>query len=289
MNIKQLIGKVGFLEAIGIALLLFIAASGYLFLSPKSSDVTVTVRLADKDLIWLDSGSPKGIPAEAIREGMVEKDLFGRTVAEVIRVVAFDQPRSESYYVNKKTVYVTLKLRAAYNPKRDQYRYEGTLLQVGDWIRLTVQSTVINGIVVMLPAKDRQELKWMTVKTQIKNEGPFLYEPFNETTGIDRFAADAINVGDKATDSDGNVLAEVLDKRVQPASVMTGDQYGNIYDKKHPRKVDVFLTVKVAVRKVGNEWYYLDVLPVKVNVPLPLFLSNIDIEPRITEIVSVSE
>lgn len=279
--------KVGFIEYFGILLLLLVAAFVYVYVSPKSSDILVTLRVAEKDLIWLDNGSPRGIRASTIKEGMKEVDLFGRVVAEVVKVRSFSQPQTESVYLNKKTVYVTLRLRAQYNKQKKQYRFQGTVLQASDWLRVTIQSTIVNGVLVMVPVKELPPPHYVTLKTQIKLENPFLYEPFNETTGVDPYTADAISVGEKATDSDGFVLAEVLEKTVRPASIIVGDQYGNIFERQHPRKVDIFLTIRVAAQMIDDQLYYLDTIPLQVNLPLPLFLKNITVEPRIIEIVSI--
>lgn len=288
MSIKKLINRVGFLEYAGITTLLIIAALVYVFISPKSTDVLVTVRLAEKDLIWLDNGSPRGSAIEAIKVGIQGKDGLGRVNAEVVDVTSFDQWRTETPFVTKKTVYVTLRLRASYNSKSDQYRYQGTTLQVGEWVRLNIQSVIINGLIVRVPADEKEEPVWVTVKAQVKSDGPFIFEPFSETTGVDKAIADAIVVGDTAKDSSGAVLAEVMEKTVTPAQRTSWDIYGNVFNVPHPRKYDVFLTLRLATRKVGEELFFLDTSPIKVNAYVPLFLSRIDIEPRITEIVTSS-
>lgn len=286
---QKIIRRFGFVAYGSIMLLLVIAAVAYIVLSPRSKDVLVTVRLAEKDLIWTDQGSPRILVAGAIQPGMQEKDAFGRVVARVTRVVAFDQPTSESVFADKKMVYVTVRLRALHNARRNTYRYQGTMLQVGGWVRFTIQSTIINGLVVSVPAAERGKAVRATVKAQLKTEGWHSNQPFGETTGVDRFVADAIAVGDKATDSEGNVIAEITEKRVEPATRITGDLYGNVFLKRDPRKYDVYLTVRVAAREVSNELYYLDILRLKVNSSLPLFLSRIDILPNVTEIVSLDE
>lgn len=284
MTLKQRVRRVGFIEYAGIAVLLLLVAFGYVFVSPNSKDVLVTIRLADKDLIWLDSGSPKGVPAESVRVGMKETDMFGRVNAEVVRVTSFDQPHKEIYYINKKTVYVTLRLRTSHNPKNNQYRYEGTVLQVGDWVRFTVQSTMINGIVTMVPSQDKPKPVWVTVKTRLKSEGIYLVE--NEMSGVDQTTANSVSKGDQVKDSEGNVLAEVLDKAVSPALVTVPDMWGFLHVREHPRKVDVVLTLRIAAYETAGELYYLDVVPIKLNTSLPLFFPFVDVEPRIVEIVS---
>lgn len=284
--IRTLVKHIGFLQYGVILLFVFVGIGAYMLMAPNYKSALVTIRLAEKDNIWLDNGSPRVFAADAVKVGMKETDAFGRVTAEVVHVTSFDQPRNESPYAMKKTVYVTLRLRASYTAATRQYRYEGVILQVGDWVRFTVSSTIINGLIVRVPGDDVVAPEWVTVKAQIKSEGPFLYESFAETTGVDKATADAVVVGDTAKDSDGNVLAEVLDKSVTPAMRTTWDSYGNVFNRPHPRKYDVVLTVRLAVRKIGRDLYYLDAAPIKINSMIPLFLSRIDIEPRVIEIVS---
>lgn len=286
MKFSSLTKKIGFIQYGGIAFLIALAAVAYIWLSPNYKDVLVTVRLADRDMMWLDNGSPLSSVMDSLQVGMKKKDAFGRVAAEVIHINAFDQPKTESPYASKKTVYVTLRLRASHNNKTGQYRYQGTILQVGEWVRLSIQSTMINGLTVRIPAGASDEPTWVTVKAQVKSEGPFIFEPFSETTGVDKAIADAIVVGDTVKDSDGNILAQVLDKTVTPAVRTTWDLYGNVFNRPHPRKYDVIMTVRLAVRKIGSGLYYLDTAPIKINSLLPLFLSRIDIEPRVIEIIS---
>ncbi len=289
MTMQKFIRRFGFFEYGGILLLFVAVAVAYVLLSPQSKDILITVRLAEKDLIWLDNGSPRAFGANVVHPGMKDKDALGRVTAEVTEVIAFDQPRQESPYVDKKTVYVTLRLRASHTTKTDQYRYQGTLLQVGEWVRFSINSTTINGLVISTPSSDIPKPVWVTVKAQLKPDDLFGREPFDETTGVDWYIAQAITVGDKATDSEGHIIAQILEKQVVPATRTTFDLNGNIYQRNHPRKFDVYITAKVAALRVNDELYYLDALRMKVNARLPLFLSRIDIEPRITEIVSVNE
>ncbi len=289
MKIPKQIRNMGLVHYLGALAALLLLVFGYFLLAPHTQEVSVVIRLADKDMIWLDNGSPRSVSVESIRPGIKETDAFGRVSAEVVRVSSFDQPVRESQYIQKKTVYVTLRLRASYNEKKDQYRYQGTVLQMGDWVRFTVQSSIINGLVMQIPSRNDQQQTPVLLNAQLKTEGPFTHEPFSETTGVDRYIADAITVGDKVTDSEGNVLAEVLEKTVNPATRITIDQYGVVHTQQDMRKYDVTLSLRVTARRIGDELYYLDLVRLKVNAPLPLFLSKIDIEPRITEIVSVGK
>lgn len=289
MKLRRAIHAIGFVHYVGLLAVLALGVIGYFFVAPHGRNVSVVIRLADKDMIWLDNGSPGNAAIQSIRPGIKEIDAFGRVVAEVTRVSSFDQPVRESQYAAKKTVYVTLTLRASYNETKDQYRYQGVVLQAGDWARFTIQSSIINGLVVQIPEHKSDQRTSVLLKAQMKTEGTFTHEPFAEVTGVDRYIADAIAIGDKVTDSEGNVLSEITDKVVTPALRVTVDQYGGVHYQSDPRKYDVLLTVRVSARKFSDELYYLDMVRLKVNAPLPLFLPHVDIEPRITEIISVGK
>lgn len=289
MKFRNALHSVGMRQYLSVLAILVSMMGGYLILGPKTRDVTVVVRLADKDARWLDNGSPRGVSAYDIQPGMKETDVFGRVASEVLRVTSFDQPVRESQYTPKKTVYVTLRLRAAYNGKTDQYRYQGTILQSGDWARFTVRSFIISGIITQIPVHAVQPPVPIVMKMQLKTEGQFNSDQFHETTGVDRYIADAITVGDRVVDSEGTILAEVLEKNVTRASRITFDQYGGVHVQEDPRKYDIFLTVRVFAQQLGTEFYYLDSVRLKVNATVPIFLPHIDIEPRITEIMSVGK
>jgi len=286
---SSLIPRIGFVEYGFILIALFVGILGYILLSPRNKEVLITVRLADKDMIWLDNGSPRVLSARSIRAGMKDVNMVGKTTAEIVHVRSFDQPKVESAYIAKKTVYVTMKLQASHNRKTNEYVYQGVMLKVGEWVRFSVQSTLVNGLIVSVPEMSVDEPVWMNVKAQLKSEGGLVTERFYETTGVDKSIAAAVIPGDTVKDSDGRVLAEVVDTSVTQAMRTSWDIYGNVFNRPHPQKYDVVMTLRLAVTKIGDSYYYLDTVPIKINAPVPLFLSSIDIEPRVLEIISIGK
>ncbi len=279
----------GYFEyAIGFILLLLIGVVIYTQIVPQSY-ITATIRLADKDQAWIDNGSLilQNIPP--FTKGMKETDRFGRTTAEVINVYEFMRPNEQNVYATKQAVYVTFKLRGSYNASSNQYRYSGVSIVAGDWIRFTFRSMMINGMVVRVEESGRWERPKtvMLVRTQIKTDDPPWGGalPVSEATGVDAYVADALHIGDTVKDSDGNMLAEIVEKSVTPAKSVAADAGGNLRATTHPRKFDVFLTVRLLTRTIGNTNYFLEALPVRINERLPLYFPLIHLEGRITEIL----
>jgi hypothetical protein len=59
--------------------------------------------------------------------------------------------------------------------------------------------------------------------------------------------ADGVEVGMTESGTD-RTTARVVDKRVEPAEVILTSESGEIFQREHPRNVDVYLTVEVTVR-----------------------------------------
>lgn len=289
----QVTRRTGYFEySVGATLILFVGVVIYTQIAPRSY-ITATIRLADKDTAWVDNGSPilQNIPT--FTKGMKETDRFGRVTAEIINVYEFVRPNEQNIYATKKAIYVTLKLRGSYNAAANQYRYAGTSLVVGEWIRLTFRSMAINGMVVRVQDSGRWETpkEILLVKTQVKTDdspwgGPL---PVTEATGVDLYVADALHVGDMVKDSEGTILAEIIEKSVTPAKSVAADAAGNLRATVHPRKYDVFLTIRILVRPLGDTKYFLESVPVRINERLPLYFPLIHVEGRITEMLPVSE
>jgi C4-type Zn-finger protein len=277
----------GFFEySVAAGVLLAVVAALYI-LSAHKEAVEVEVRLGVRDLIYNDFGAPQAVDTHFYQPGMQGKDVFGRWESEIVKVSGYTLPQTTTLYGQKQSSYVTLKVNASYDARRDIYKFKGTNLEMGDWVRIEVGPVAVEGVISNINGKYRvTDKKTITVKAQLKTEDPREGSSFVNVTGVDRYVADAITVGEVMKDASGDVLATVLEKTVVPAHTVTADLYGNLYDRQNPRKVDVTLTLKLSVRDIGNQTYFLEGLPVKVNSRLPLFLDTIDIEPRVTEIVT---
>lgn len=267
--------KFGFLEYTVLVAVIILGAAGYSFLFPYYTYTSVTLQVADKEFLWNDRGSPTAQTLVPITVGLKEKDGAGRTVAEITRVVSFDRPSEQVYPSTKKTAYVTVNLRAAYNKATGQFHYRGIDMGVGDWVSVRVGNVTVSGIVVSVGEQTRLG-KPVTVILEAKLAKDEVVLPLspNQPLGVEGYIADSIQVGDTVKDSDGTILAEVLDKRVAPAGP--------------PGRFEMFLRVKLVAQQIGKDLIYLDLAPIKVNARLPLLFPHINIQPQITQIESAS-
>ena len=68
-----------------------------------------------------------------------------------------------------------------------------------------------------------------------------------QMSNVDPEIADGIEIGMTESGTD-RTTARVVDKRVEPAAVILTSESGEIFQREHPRNVDVYLTVEVTVR-----------------------------------------
>jgi len=108
---------------------------------------------------------------------------------------------------------------------------------------------------------------------------------FPETLGIFPWRAEAIKIGDEMKDTQGRVVAEVLEKRVSPAEKIVTTADGRVFTRQDPIKKDVILVVKIKTVKEEGVNYFLDVFKVKVGQAIFLSFPEIDIYPEITKII----
>jgi hypothetical protein len=278
---KKFFKKLNLLDHILIISFLIIATAFFIFLFRKSTFLTVTVKVTEKNILYAHSDAPDWF-SYLFKKGMNAKDGIGRKTAEIEDVYFYDSLKNGS---SLNTVYLTLKLKTVFNKRTGEYKYKGTSIVVGEGLKINLEKILIEGLIVGVDGlDDSHEELYFKVKAQLK-EGNLI---FSETTGVDPFVANALQIGDKVLDSRGEIIAEILDKEVYPAKRNTFDDKGNIYQKFDPLLKDVFLTLKVKVKKIANEYYFLDDISLKINSTLPLHFNNISIWPTIIEISSIN-
>ena len=276
----------GFFEYTVIVILILAIGAGAYLLLPKRKYATVTVRIENRELLYSSYGAPQSIDTVQYIPGLEGKDAFGRLESKILTVDSFPMA-SDRLYGRQQSVYVTLQVAANYNAKRGTYKFRGTTMQIGDWLRADVGPVTVEGVITDINKTFiKSERKTIRIKALLKREDPLLGSEFGNTTGVDPYIADGIVVGDTMNDGEGKTIATIVEKSVVPARTIVTDLYGNIFERPNPRKVDVALTLDMAVQKIGGTFYFLSGEPVKVNSKIPLFLSAIDIEPRVTEILT---
>ncbi len=249
----------------------------FIFFFRKSHYLTVKVKITEKNILYANTDSPSWF-AYLFKKGMKEKDGLGRVKAEVMDVYFYDNS------IDKKAVYLTLKLKTTYNNRTGENKYEGTSVVIGEGLRIKLEKILVEGLIVEIEGlKNPYEEVNFLVQAKLLDYN----STFSETTGVENFISDNINIGDKVFDSNNQIVAEIVDKKVYPAQKNTFDNSGNVYGKFDPRLKDVFLTIKLTTKKINNEYFFLDDISLKTNRTIPLHLQNISVWPMITEISEI--
>lgn len=264
--------KFNFFDYVLFGLFAIASIGLFIFLFRKNSYVTIKLKVTEKSVLYANTTPPYWF-VYLFKKGMKEADGLGRSTAEVTDVYFYESSPTT------KSVYLTIKLRTTYNPRTQEYKYKGTTVSVGEGIRINLGTIVAEGLITEVESlKNPYSYVSLLVNAVIQDNN----QVFSETTGVDEFVADAVNVGNKVYDSQGEAIAEILEKKVLPAQKNTTDALGNSYMKTDPRKKDVFLTLKVRAKKIYNELYFLDDIRLKVWLGIPLQFEHITIWPTIT-------
>lgn len=273
------------ITAIGIAVIIFISLI-YILLRPQQY-IEVTLRISGDSLFYTEYENPPFWYSDTIKKGMQEKNAFGAVQAEITDVSSYPSLNTNtSYYyrdnITTKITVVRIKILAVYNKSKQLYTYKSNPISVGSRLRLELNKQLIQGFIINVKDSDTLPKKsYKTIKTKlIDYQGTF-----QETTGVDPFIADAIPDHDVITDSNGELLIEILKKEAVPALRYTYTDTGEILTQEDPIKKDVYLTLKIRTEKRSEEEYFFNTYRIAVNQIIPIALKNIIIEPTITEIL----
>lgn len=287
--VRKILQKLGMFEIVILFTFVIAAAVAFYYFSRSSQYLTVTVKAGYDTMIW-DYKGTKPWFGSLFTVGMAEKDGFGVTNAEVLSLRSYDSMPDTRYnsfpgnsmYGNK-AVYLTLKLKTVYNRASDQHTYKGRPVSIGSIIRLNLNNILFDGLVSDINGfADTREKKIITVDTQVRDETPV----FPETAGIKSYIADAITEGEKITDDQGNVLVEIVKKRVEPAKKIITTSSGGLVVGADPFRKDVYLTLKVHAIKIQNRYFVFDDVPLLIGMTVPIHTGSYSLWPEITKFVS---
>ncbi|MFV1917556.1 MAG: hypothetical protein ACC618_03710 [Patescibacteria group bacterium] len=250
-------------------LLIFILALGFLvFLSFSFKEKPASVRVGVKiwsPRWWSRNTIPPYWLADAISVGDKEIDVFGKPVAEVKDIQVFETSD------NVKDVYLTVGLAANHSKKTGKYTFKGQPVEVGAPIELHLGNTFIQGLVTFVSKEQEvQDELIVTGKMINTKDGRGIY-PFP-------WEAEAVNVGDKMTDGQGRVVAEIVDRRIKLPDHLTTDALGNVHVRKNPLKRDATFKIKIKVSRRGDNYYFRGEQKVKVGEKLFLQFESGDID-----------
>ncbi len=188
---------------------------------------------------WWDTARPPFWIGTAVSPGIVEYDMSGDKVVEVLDVQQYDQG-------SRKAMMVKAKLMVSKNTRTQKYRFKQNPLEIGSTIVIEPGSVQMYANVIGIEGvQEKQPLQKMTVVARWNNVYPW--------------QADALVVGDVMEIGSGRVVARVVSKEVKNTEKTIVDEgtYGElIIAKEDPFRSDVFLTFELLTTKWGNERFF---------------------------------
>lgn len=246
----------------------------------KSTYITINVKVGEEDVVW--EHWSRAWFSQLFYKGMKEKDGLGRVNAEVLDVHSYDVTFPENdTLIAKKAVYLKLKVKAIYSRSSNQYTYKGLPVLVGSPIRMYLDSVLVEGLVTNIGGiKDPREKKILIVEAQVIDESP----TYLETSGTKVYIADALRVGQKIQDDQGNTIIEIFDKKVENAKKVINTSDGRVLVGVNPLRKDVYLTMRINAIQLNNKYYFFDDIPISIGLKIPLNTPTLTILPEVTKI-----
>lgn len=258
--LRRIRNKITFFD-IGLgAIILLLALSGYFFFKRDVEYITIRVKVTDREILYANT-QPADWYASRFEIGDAERDALGRTIAEIVNVESF------SVGTNKKAVYVDLRIKAVYDKRAKTYSSRGKTVAFGTTMRFYLSKVTFDGIVTEFPHSESQRNYRVTTSTVTV-----------VARGLEPAVAAGIKKGDKIQDSNGTLIADVLEVNVKPAERITTTVNGDLLLRFDPLYKDLLLTVAMRTKLFHGEAYVFDNVPLKVGVAIPLSFKHASLE-----------
>ena len=145
--------------------------------------------------LWWAGGQKPGIwLANSIKKGDVERDLLGRSIAEVLNVRYYPW-----YAIDQYDIYLTVKLRINSLGKSKKYNFKRSALGVGAPIELELPSVQVSGTVIEISQKPFED-QYTEKTVYLTKQFAYLWE------------YEAIVIGEGFFDGE-NLVFQVIDKK----------------------------------------------------------------------------
>lgn len=210
----------------------------------KDEYVTVELFASGGEWFWNNPDPPYWL-IDPLQAGAKEFDPQGNTLVEVLEVQKFENG-------DRKMLWMKVRLKVSKLNNSGQYQFRREPLQVGSLVYVAPNNIKVFCNVMWIEGMDELRVESERVVT-ITN------------LGADKFTSEFIQVGDVMRDDDGNILAEIIDKKIEQAQMVTADQYGMVKVQRNPLERDVTLKVRIKTLKSKDREYFSYFQPLKVN------------------------
>jgi hypothetical protein len=225
-------------------------------------DYFVTVELlATGGEWWWGVPPPYYWNSQTIKPGAKELDVSRQPLVDVLDVEQYGHD-------DRKFMWVKARIKITKNTRTGAMYFKQFPLNIGETITIKPNNTMIIGNVVGIEGvKTYWNESDLVVHAKLRLQMPWV--------------ADAIKVGDVMKDNKGVVIAEILDKKVENAEIVTTNYQGEPLYKRDPLQKDIALTIKMRVLKDGNFSYFNFNQNVQTDQRVKIQFQNITIEPSV--------
>lgn len=210
----------------------------------KDEYVTVELFASGGEWFWNNPDPPYWL-TDPLQPGTKELDPQGNTLVEVLEVQKFENG-------DRKMLWMKARLKVSKMNNSNQYQFRREPLQVGSLVYVAP-----NNIKVFC------NVMWIEGMEELRTESEKVVTITN--LGADKFTSEFIQVGDVMRDDDGNILAEIIDKKIEQAQMITADVNGNVKVQRNPLERDVTLKIRLKTLKSKDREYFSYFQPLKVN------------------------
>ncbi len=248
----------------------------FLFFYRKKEYVNIRVKVTDQDVLFANA-NPKTWYANRFEVGDKETDELGRVISEVTGIETFNMSG------DSKAVYLDIRIKAVYDRRTKIYSARGANLIFGDTIRFNFSKVTFNALITESPSTANQKnfsIEEKEITTILRGTGSLERGP----AALEPQILEAIKKGDAIKDSNGNVLAEVLNVTTRPGQRVIQNDRGDLLLRNDPYYKDAIITLKIRVKNYKGEPFAFDNIPVKLGVYIPLNFNYASVWPIITQI-----
>lgn len=213
---------------------------------------------------WWGTAPPYYWMYPSFYKGAKEYDVLKKPLVEVLDVVYQNVD-------NRKLALIKARLKVKRNFRTNVYTFRQSQLQVGKTITIAPNNVSMIAHVLSI---EGQPSVWKTEERVVTAK----------LLGVRDWVVNAVAVGDVQKDNDGKPVAEILEKSVQQANMITQDDRGEPHLKKDPLHFDITLKLRLRVYPDGNVSYFNFYSPVQVAQEVEIQLPNITLKPLIMQI-----
>ncbi len=268
--------KISTFDILFVAISILLLVGIYFVFKREVVYITARFKVTDEN-VFNAFNSPRDEYALSFVVGDTEKNELGKTTTEIVGIESYKKSPDQM------VVYLDIRLQTTYNPRKNVYTVRGKNIAFGELFTFNFSKVKVKALVVDFPGfSGYKNMKsgTTTVRAQLRYDS----RQFSDVYGVPNYLAYAIRPGDTVKDSKNNILAKILGVQIVPAKRTVISSSGNSFQTNDPELKDVYYTIELATKTVGDKIYMFDYVPVEIGGGITLSTKTVTVWPTITEI-----